>query len=278
VSLDGNRVAYFQRPRSPEVPQLALRVRDVQSGQVHVVGSPAALLTASGTPLGWSGPGLAWGPTAGALFFIGAEEGRGYSIRQITGDQLTARATNPAGLSSRTLVTSKPHEQLTDLYISPSGRFLGYLHFDARSVDQKVRKVELREFDLVKGVSRIVRTQPWPSGRQMYHRGWIGTGDERILVEQVRRTGRTAHIGVVSADGLWRDAATIEEAFASSARVDAQRGVIYITRAEQGIHNVYSVSAASGDIRPVTNNDRLGISFSVDRRSSDIWTVRYANR
>jgi serine/threonine protein kinase len=302
ISPDGGRVAYFHRPVSPEVRQLALRFQDLRSGQVFLVEAPAALITASAAPLGWSGPSVAWNPVTNDIYFVGAAEGGGYSIRKISSDQFRESGTDRNGVSvgkvdlqrvvaSQVVVRGAPREQLTDLYVSPDGRLLGYLRFDARSVDQKVRKVELRELDLLDGRDRVVRAEPWPTGRSVYHRGWVGAGGWRVLVDQVRRTGRTTRIGQVSAEGVWRDTATLEDAFASSSRVDKERSTLYIARAEGGIHNVDGVSLLTGEVRRVTRNDRQGISFSglevlpdgslvysLDRRNSDIWIVRHGDR
>jgi hypothetical protein len=192
---------------------------------------------------------------------------------------------------SQKVVTGGPREQLADLHLAPTGRLLGYVRFDARTVDQKVRKAELREMDVELGTDRAIRSEPWPSGRSIYYRGWTAAGDAHVLIDQVRRTGRTARIGLVSSQGEWREVATLEEAFASSAKVDVSRGLLYITRAEGGIHNVFVITLQTGDIRRVTSNTRLGHSFSsleilpdgslvyaIDRRISDIWIIRHADR
>ena len=292
VSPNGRYVAYFQRPQSPDVPRLALRVRDLQSGQVFQVDSPAALLNASGMPLGWIGPVVAWNAITNDMYFIGSEEGGVYSIRKIANDQFNVKVASSGNtVISQKVLAGGPREQLTDLHVAPNGRSLGYLRFDARAVDPKVRKAELREMDLNLGTDRVVRSEPWPSGRSIYYRGWLGTGDSHVLVDQVRRTGRIARIGLVSSQGEWREVASLEEAFASSAKVDASRGLLYIARAEGGIHNVFVITLQTGDIRRVTNNARLGHSFSsleilpdgslvyaIDRRISDIWIIRHADR
>jgi hypothetical protein len=170
--------------------------------------------------------------------------------------------------------------------VSPDERRLAYFRFDSTRTDLKVRKVELREIVLSSGEDRLVRTEPWPSGRSMYYRGWTRDGRGHIIVDQIRRSGPVRIFEVSGPDGV-REIASVDGGIPGTVRVDARRQLLYMTRALEGLQNIVSVSLQTGEVQQVTSNRQQGawfsdieiredgaVLFALDRRSSDIWTVR----
>jgi Tol biopolymer transport system component len=290
LSPDGRRLAYFQRPSSPDRPHLALKVRDLETNQTFQVSEPAAPVNFTTEPVGWATPSAVWNPSTGELYFGGRDD-RGYSIHGIMPDAFKPPPlppeTRPA--TNRVLTFSAPREQLTDLHVSPDASRLAYLHFDSTRVDLKIRKLELKEVALSTGQDRLIRTEPWPAGRSFFYKGWTRDGRSHILLDQVRRSGPVRVFEVTGQDSP-RQIATLDGAFPSTARVDARRDLLYITQALGGVQNIVSVSLTDGEVRCVTSNQQPGswfsdfevredgtILYALDRRSSDIWIVRHGS-
>ena len=70
------------------------------------------------------------------------------------------------------------------------------------------------------------------------------------------------HVRVVSVGRVDVRDTRIERALIATTRFDAARGVVYLTRSEAGIQNVYAYPLATGKLRRITNNARPGIAFS----------------
>jgi serine/threonine protein kinase len=286
LSGDGKWLAYLQMRTATDTPGLVLAVRDLQSGQTFTPLTSAAPVNFMAEPMGWSTQSAAWSSVT-AEFYAGVRTDDGYSLYAVKPEALKPQLPPDARpVATRVLAKSGPREQLTDFFISPDERRLAYFRFDSSRTDLKVRKVELREIVLSSGEDRLLRTEPWPSGRSMYYRGWTQNGRGHIIVDQIRRSGPVRIFDVSGPEG-GREIASVEGGIPGTARVDARRQLLYMTRTLDGLQNIVSVSMQTGEVRQVTSNRQQGAWFSdieirqdgaflfaLDRRSSDIWTVR----
>jgi hypothetical protein len=116
--------------------------------------------------------------------------------------------------------------------------------------------------------TRAIREWTRVTGRMLndtFLRGWL-PNDTGIFV--IRRSqlynDRTwdLDIEVVPRDGPTRIAARIAHASVLTLRIDPAGRLAYVTRAEQGIHNLYSVVLATGEMTRLTDNTLEGVSFS----------------
>ncbi len=80
---------------------------------------------------------------------------------------------------------------------------------------------------------------------------------------------------------------TVDRVFDSSVRLDAPRSLLYMTRAENLVHNLFSLSLTTGSLQRLTDNQAPNVSYSgVERlpdgtilfakelKAQDIWLLR----
>ncbi len=267
LSPDGERLAYLERGAAPQA--MAIQMRHLRTDERARVSEAAPLSLLSGfPPLDWAEENMAWSPAADALFFV--ERGTPEVIRRY--DTATAAVT--------TVVEGPAEATLRGLYVSPDGSRLGY-HAHVAGGDL-VRAVRLDT-----GVEEDLGELPAGRPARVAGRGW--RSDSRAFV--LLRIGgshpdRSADIEVLVAEAgrPVRSVGTIRHAFMATARLDAQASRLLITRAEEGIHNVFAFALDSGRLRALTDNALVGVTFSGltpagpdllltvrDQRRQDVW-------
>ena len=143
-----------------------------------------------------------------------------------------------------------------DVYISPDERSIAFLSWTDRAF-------HLQSLDLASGQTRELASI---TGRVtgVYGRGWLANGHEAVVVRALdvnEDLTASVEVLVVSTAGAVRRAAVIERAHVSTARLDPA-GTLSITRSEQGVHNVYRCTLATGALTRITDNRFQGLTFS----------------
>jgi hypothetical protein len=244
ISPDGAWIAYLQRTADPRRNVLA--ARNVQTGETRSISSTVPLSIRSGPlPADWAAQKVAWGRD-GFLYYIEAPPGR----------QQIARANPSSSSPPETVVPASPRV-LQDLRLSTDGTRLAYLSWQSGLAEFHAR-------DLRTGSDLVVWKEP---ARQIdvFLRGWIGDGSVLFLRrhEPVSPGAGTQEVEVVAVGaGTARTVTRLDGAFPATARLDPPGSFLYITRAENGLHNLYAVSTADGSTRPLTRNTQEGVSFS----------------
>jgi hypothetical protein len=98
----------------------------------------------------------------------------------------------------------------------------------------------------------------------------------------------TAEIQVLVAGmmGALRTIGTVDRALIGTIRLDPARAVLYVTRSEGGIQNLFAYSLTNKTLRRVSENDLPGVTFSGieplgggqiigvrQERKSDVWLL-----
>jgi hypothetical protein len=152
---------------------------------------------------------------------------------------------------------TSPTDFIRDLYVSPDDRRLAYVSSPKESTAVHVLTIDT-------GVDKTLLTLPRvPGVYGSYGRGWLDDGF--VLVRNVadRETGGTdLEVLVIDASGTPKRAGLITHAFAGTTRLHAARRVMYVTRVENGVHNLYEFSFATGTTRALTRNALAGVTFS----------------
>lgn len=277
LSADGSRLAYLQRPSSQTSTNI-LRVKDLRTGIVVMVSeqcSPPGFTQQS--PVDWASQSVAWTADGQNLLFI--ENAGTFMIR---------RFRTGTGAMDPPLVREPEGIWIRDLYPSADGRTVAYL---AGSRSKKI--AELHALDLSTASDRILARFPAEVWTDLQNKGW--THDDRSIV-LVRRSAVYADkkdtieilmASAVDAGAAPRRVAIVEGTFFVTTRLDAERRVLYLTRSEGVIHNLYAVSLATGALRRMTNNQLPAVSFSGveclpngrllcvrDQKRQDIWIIR----
>ncbi len=264
LSPDGAWVAYLQRGQQPGA---TLFVKHLQTNETMPLSSAGPRPVYSTFPLDWAEQNIVWNRAGTELYFVDGAD-RSTLRRYRTG----AKEADPP------LATAAPKNVLRDLYPSPDGRTVAYVAFGAN-----VSTVHW--LDVLTGADRTVAEIEGPA----YIRGWLANNAGVVLI---RSTGAHEDLSadvevlVVSPTGTRRAAGRIDHAFLTTARFDPDRGVLYVTRSDAGVHNLSAFSLASGTLRRVTDNTLPGVTFSgVDalgtrgligvrtERKSDIWLL-----
>jgi Tol biopolymer transport system component len=275
LSFDGAWAAYLQPSGVPQ--RAVLYARDLVSGTTIALSRNAAIPISSTVPVDWASTTMAWRQSeAGSdLFFV--DQSDVSTIRRYhTGDA----APGPPIAKS-----SGPTDFLRDLYLSPDGARLAYVAVSPGAF-------AIHVIDLSTSVDRLVkRLVPALQGvgTSALLRGWVD--NSLVVVERTKlnedKTGDVDVRIVSAASGETVTAGTITGAFAATSRLHVARRVLYITRIENGVHNLYEFPLAGGPLKPLTRNGLPGVTFSGfypvgpdaligvrDERRQDIWLIQ----
>jgi Tol biopolymer transport system component len=274
VSPDGAWIAYMHSTGS--AARTSLSIRNLSTGAVTPVSDSLPLPALSLRPVDWVNPSAVWS-SSGDLWFI---ERRGHELairRQPTSDAANAETVAPIGPAD---------DYARDLRLSPDDRRAAWLHggADLRGF------TELRALDIGSRQPRVLaRFESISTGIVL--RGWLDGG---LLV--VRRTvlnddfsGDAEVLHVHAATGAIRRIGAISRVHVATARLDAERRVLYVTRNDKGALNLYEYSTASGALRPLTRNTLPGVAYSGyvplaagtlvgvrEERRQDLWLIQPA--
>ena len=271
LSFDRKRLAYVRAVASR---RYELWTKDLDSAHPWLVTGRFNLPAMYPFPRDWSRTNLAWSANSQTLYFIADEDG-GAQIRASEGEGPTK------------LVVSAPRGvSIQDVHLSGDGKLLGYV--TTGGGNKRISAAHVHS--ILDGNDRTVysATQDWKG--QLYFRGWSSRGS-MILLEATSLPDWTQQAAVleVSAAGAVRRRAGISRTFAGTARVDADRDLLYFVRCgEDLIHNLFSLSLADGAVRQLSDNTIPGITFSglevapdgsllyVRQESNrDIWTIQF---
>jgi serine/threonine protein kinase len=268
LSNDGGWLAYLQT--SDRAARHRLQVRHLSSGTTTTLAPYAEGPVLSSFPVDWASRMMAWSRTGEVLFFVDHPDVaavRRYRAGQAEADPPLVRLASPDAF-------------IRDLYPSSGDLLLGYL-----TVSRKA--VVLSALTLATGATRSLVTLD-PSFSGVYGRGWLG--DRFILVRtRTLHEDLSADIEVLSIEpsGAATAVGVITNAFIATTRLHAARRALYVTRIENGVHNVYEFAFSTGALKALTRNVLPGVTFSgfqpagADRlvgsrqeRRQDIWLIQ----
>jgi serine/threonine protein kinase len=265
LSPDGSRVAYFQRASGTRA---RLQVKHVDTDETLTLSSTCPLPAYLSFPLEWADQNLEWSPSGAEAYFV--DQPGGFTIRRY-------RVGAPA---ADAVLAGETADRITDVYASFDGRTLAYM---ARSKGS----TRLHLVDLTSGTDRAVIDVE--GSTRAYSRGWT-QGDRALVIVRPQNlnddTTYTAEILLAGTDGALRPAGVVDRVFPATSRLDAARGLLYLTRSQDAIHNLFAFSLATHALRAVTTNTSLDVSFSGveplggdrfvgvrDEKKTDIWLL-----
>jgi hypothetical protein len=272
LSPDGQWVAYYQR--LPDARRLRLIARNIGTGEARTLSDDCVPPSLSLLPVDWVDQPVTWGPNSADLYYFAYYLDAGIEGTQILRSPVDSHAA-PA------VIARAPVRALVrELRLSPDGRLLAYIVAAAG-------KVELHVLDAADGRDTILlREERALSNR--YIPGW--STNRTVLLQDARHTGgrRYEHrFEEIAVDGTRRPIATAVDNAAPTTKLDRARRRLFVTRAVDGIHNVFVLSLADGSLRRVTANESPGVYFSAitpqgtdsiiyarDERKRDIWLVK----
>ncbi len=273
LSHDGEWLAYLQTSDRPA--RTTLHVRQLGSGATTVLTNTAALPRLSLLPVDWASRIMTWSPTVADLFFVdqpGVTAIRRYRAGAASADPPLAKASDPLFY-------------IRDPHVSPDGRFLGYLLNDSRDTTV-VHAITLetgddREWAEIKGPQSGV-----------FARGWLLDGTmvlvHRVALHEDRSGSGDLDVIVVGPAGAVRPPAVrINNAFIATTRLHPDARALYVTRTENGVHNLYAFSFTTLRLAALTRNTLPGVTYSGiepldadtligvrEERRQDIWLLQ----
>lgn len=268
LSPTGEYVAYLRRTTDATLAELV--VTDLRTQDEQLVSSQVPMPPIWNDPfVEWLDQTFAWNRLGDKLFFVDRSETvllRQLSVAERKVDELS-RLTNPDGT-------------FRGLFVSPDGTRLAYLSRIGGS-----SWVYLR--DLASGPEK--QFGPFPGGASpIYGLGWLSAGEFLLLRRIAMWPDRAIDMEVlaVGSPGGFRSLGTIDHAFVATARFDERTSTIYVTRSEDGVHNLYAWAIPSGGLRRITAIYEPGVTVSGvnitstghvlavrDERVSDVWIL-----
>jgi Tol biopolymer transport system component len=266
LSPDGSRLAFMQDGEKPG--QTRLSVVDLATDEKASVSATGRLSVFRHYPVDWNEELMAWHPEKGLLYFVDHR-----AVPSIAAYDAASKRVAPP------IFTGAPNGFIRDLFVSQDGERLTFLTIGGGKFGVQVH-------DLASGQQREIATLAG-SFTSAYCRGWLPDGRIVIVKSLEVNPDFTATMAVLllKPDGTTTTAGPIANALLSTARMDPAHGMLYVTRVEGGVHNVYGFAIATGRLTQVTDNALPGVSFSGVRpagralitvrnqRARDIWLI-----
>ena len=275
LSHDGTWMSYLQAATAPQ--RATLHVRNLTSGALNTVSETAAIPMSIGTPVDWASVVMTWAPSTPDLYFVAQTE-----VSSIHKYRAGDAAPGPPLAKA-----AGPLEFLRDLFVSPDGTRLSYVAASRQSLVVHV-------VDLKTGQDTVRATLPGASVTSGFSRGWIDNGAGLVIVKRMSLnddlTG-DVEVRIVNAasPATGTKVGTITKAFVATTRLHPERRVLYVARLENGVHNLYEFSLATGQLKALTRNTLSGVTFSGfapagdavigvrDERRQDIWLIQQSS-
>ena len=240
LSPDGSRLAYLQG--GPDLQHLTLLVKHLRTGDTVTLSTTCPMPAYSRAPIEFAHQNLAWDPSGTALYFVDRPDV--FTVRRY---QVSANAAEAPA------IRAGAREEIHDLHVSGNG-LLAYLVSSPGAATLHVRNLETGE----------QRSATTIEGR-ISARGWL-RDDTGVVLARARTFDEdfTAEVEILvaSASGTVRSAGVVDKAFIATTRLDPFRGVVTLTRLDEGIHNLYEFPLATARLRRLTDNTLPGVSYS----------------
>ena len=282
LSADGAWLAYLQPSDRPA--RNRVQVRHLPSGATTTVASYAAGPVLATVPLDWASRTMTWNRAGDALYFVDHLDMaaiRRFRVGQSEAEAPSVRATSPI-------------TYIRDLYPSADDRLLGYVtvYPGVTGAAAGSGHAVVSALTLATGESRPLAKLEGPALTRLYGRGWLG--DRFVLVQAgLLHDDGSADIDVltVSSSGSVTRVGTITNAFIATTRLHEARRALYVTRIENGLHNLYEFSFATGEVKALTRNTLPGVTFSGfqpvgadalvgsrQERRQDLWLIQESSK
>jgi len=247
LSSNGQWLAYMQISSVPA--RMSLSVRDLRAGGTFNVSKTAGLPSLALSPVDWATRLTAWSLKGADLFFVDVDEHDAYVLRRYQPGQ-------PApGKALMTAPDTLRAVTVRDLHVSPETGRLGFVMTSRDGVS--VHDVD-PDTNAVRQIAALAKDD---RGQGVVGRGWL---DRRfVLVRTVRSNeDRTQELDVLVTDdrGGTKLAGHITRAYASTTHLAGR--MLYVTRSEQGTHNVFAFSLDTGQLAAITQNGLPGVTYS----------------
>ena len=276
LSPDGMRLAYLQRSTANSARVLVTTRATGETLTLSEGGSFAAHLASF--PVVWADQLMSWSPSGDALYFVD-RDGEKYRVRRFP--------VAGGAAAIRTLVTTP--SRIGDIQVSSDGRQIAFL---VEQRGQGDRAYELGVVDVESDRSALWAT--FPPGGRMTCRGWAPDGKSVVVARSLGIHDDATHnieVLLVSASEQKRPVATIDHVVQETLRLPSGKAVMYMTRSERGVANIYALSLDRRTLTAVTDNSLVDVTFAnvepfgTDRlagvrdvRKHDIWLLDARSR
>jgi Tol biopolymer transport system component/predicted Ser/Thr protein kinase len=276
LSPEGRWIAFV---RAPPGPTQELWLGEIRTGGLRRISESFAAPRRHMVPLDRIDLNLTWGPDR-ALYFVAHAGDGGDEIRRLRSEVATAEPER--------LLSGGPGIALSDLSVSSDASRLAYV----RSSGRFRTASEVRVLELGSGEEHPLLAYDHAIGELLVCRGWTASGRSLVVLRTTAGSFWDQGVEVLELDlaGEARSVARLDRAFAGTARLDRERGTVYLTGVARGgsAHGVFAVSLADGSVREVTRNGVAGISFAGieplpdgqlllarQDRNDSLWSIRF---
>jgi serine/threonine protein kinase/Tol biopolymer transport system component len=265
-SPNGLWLAYLQSAGN----RTRLVVTEIATTQSKIVSATSPLPFFRDFPLDLVYQNVAWHPKGTELYFV---DQPGESVHILRRYRVHAS-------EAESFPATRTSETMTDVYALADGRTVSYL---TRSADS----CSLHLFDVTAGTDDI-RTR-FPCSRFVTVRGWTRGVATAVIVRPLKLNDDTTHdveIMLVPPKGTPSRVKSLDRVFISSVRFDSDRSLLYMTRSEEGIHNMHTLALESWKLVSVTRNRNPDVTFTGveplgsglvigarHERKSDVWLL-----
>ena len=263
---NGLWVAYSQQL----VNRTRLLVSEIATNQPKIVSSTTPGLYLREFPTDLVYQNVAWHPKGNELYFVDQPSDDVYILQRYRLHTSEAES----------FPATRTSEVMTDVHPLANGRAVSYL---TRSGDG----CKLHLLDVATGADSVINS--FPCARWTSLRGWTRSDAAAVIVRPLKLNDDTTHsadVILMTPDGKLSGGQRLENVFISSTRLDAERSLLYLTRSDDGVHNMHALSLESWKLLSLTRNRNPDVTFSGvvptgagivvgvrNERKSDIWLL-----
>jgi serine/threonine protein kinase len=269
LSADGRWIAFLKKSYDSPL-STALALHDLDTGRERILTDRFQQICMRVFPLSFS-RAYVWSRRAPILFFVALSGSHAAEIQRYGADDLSIGVVFSTGARGKTI---------RDLHLSPDGERLAFVIHVVADGEWQVHDLLLRT-----GEARLREV----FYREVFLQGIRMDGTSFVVLDSfVNADGeRQSDIVTCGREGSCNVVGTADSSFPETARLDVDNEILYLTMAEEDIHNLYAFSLGEKRFARVTDNRLPGVTFSgqeplpdgtlvVSRhqRNKDLWLIR----
>lgn len=277
LSVDGRWLAFL---KAAPGGSWTVVLKDLSTMQSRVVSDRLQFNGFSEFPTELVSRDVVWSPARSHLFFVAQNDSGDSEIRRL-------RVESPTMEPEVLAVASPRGRGIAHLCVSADGERLAYVtHAGPGGVLNRIFHVH--ELHVSTRENRVVFADTLAALEEFLLAGWLADGRTLVGLRAVPNEDLTQDLEVLRIDEPGaRVASSARNCARFSARLDPQAGLLYVTRVDGLVHNVYAFSFGDHEWKRLTDNELSRVTYSSVLRADrdrliyareeevrDIWMVR----
>ena len=275
ISADGLWLAYL-RVNAGEAIAIELWVKDLRNQRTRCIADRIQPQGYCEFPAGLGSLDVVWSRRRPELFFTAVTD---QGSRHIVRCRVDVETAQPEDISELTA----QGQRIFDLCLSRDEERLAYvLHPGPES-----REAQVHQLNLLSLEDRVLFTRQLTARMPLHLAGWLADDQSLLGLSSTQNDDFTQDMELLEiAPGEARIVDIVRQCYWSTARLESEQGLLYLTRADGPVHNLYAFSLVDKTWHCLTNNVLPQVTYSGingiggdllyarQEEGGDIWMIR----